>query len=186
MRPFSTAHSRRVGRTAARIAARLGLSPRFIELVREAAPLHDIGKLAIPAEICAKPGPLTPRERAIMRMHTERGARILAQSDDPMLQMAATVARSHHERWDGTGYPDGLAGWEIPLCARIVAVADVFDALTHDRPYKEAWPVGRAIAEIRAGTGSQFDPDIVTAFMEAQGTVYPAGLRDRDHRTARR
>jgi putative two-component system response regulator len=185
VRPFSTAHSRRVGRIAARLAARLGLSPRYIEMLREAAPLHDIGKLAIPREICAKQGPLTLRERAIMQTHTERGARILARSDDPMLQMAATIARSHHERWDGEGYPDAIAGWEIPLCARIVAVADVFDALTHERPYKGAWSVERALSEIRDSAGGQFDPDIVAAFLDAHGQGSRAGRRELGARSSR-
>jgi putative two-component system response regulator len=173
LRPFSTAHSRRVGRTSARVAAQMGLSATYIELLGEAAPLHDIGKLAFPRAIWEKPGPLTPREWAFVRMHTVVGARILGDSEDPVLRMAATIAAAHHERWDGSGYPEGLAGEEIPLCARIVAVADTFDALTHARPYKGPWPLHVAVEEIRAGAGSQFDPAVVAAFAGSPGKAPP-------------
>jgi len=164
-RMFSPAHSRRVSRSAVRIASRLGLDAEYIEHLREAAALHDVGKLALPPGMLEKPGPLTREERAIMYRHTLAGARMLAGEGEPMLSMAADVAAAHHEHWDGCGYPAGLAGEEIPLAARIVAVADVFDALTHDRPYKRAWPVEQAIAEIAAGAGSQFDPAVVAAFL---------------------
>jgi putative two-component system response regulator len=110
-----------------------------------------------------------------MQQHCLVGATILQDSEIPALRMAETIALAHHERWDGTGYPDGLAGEEIPLAARITAVADVFDALTHFRPYKDAWPVGRAVAEIKAGSGTRFDPDVVGAFLtlEAEELLAP-------------
>jgi putative nucleotidyltransferase with HDIG domain len=165
---FSPAHSRRVGRTAVRIASRMGLNAEYLEQLREAGALHDIGKLAIPRGALEKPGPLTKQERALMQTHTDAGARILAGNEEPMLRMATDVALAHHERWDGSGYPQGLAGDQIPLAARIVAVADVFDALTHDRPYKTAWPVDDARAEIAAGAGTQFDPRVVTAFLACE------------------
>jgi putative two-component system response regulator len=168
LRAFSPDHSRRVGRLAVRIASRLGLGPDFIEQLREAAALHDIGKLALPRGMLDSARPLTDEERTIMQSHTRAGARILAGNDEPMLQMAVEVALAHHERWDGSGYPRGLAGEEIPLAARIVAVADVFDALTQDRPYKRAWPELQAVDEIVAGAGSQFDPHVVSAFLACQ------------------
>ncbi|HEX4465832.1 MAG TPA: HD domain-containing phosphohydrolase [Solirubrobacteraceae bacterium] len=158
-------HTERVGALAGQIAVCLGLSGESIGLLREAAPLHDIGKLAIPDAILLKPGRLTPQERAVMEAHTTLGARLLFGSHSPVLQLAGTIAGSHHERWDGGGYPDGLEREEIPLVGRIVAVADVFDALTHERPYKEAWPVGRATTLIERGAGSQFDERCVTAFL---------------------
>ena len=157
-------HTERVGDGRRdRRPARLGA--KQIRLLREAAPLHDVGKLAIPDSILLKPGKLTAQEYEVMKTHAALGARLLSGSHSPVLQMATIIAASHHERWDGTGYPIGLAGEAIPLVGRVVAVADVFDALTHDRPYKSAWPVEQAIAEIKHAAGSQFDPRVVAAFL---------------------
>jgi PAS domain S-box-containing protein len=158
-------HTERVGHLAARLALGLGLPAGQVTLLRQAAPLHDVGKLAIPDCILLKPGRLTEQEFEVMKTHAELGARLLSSGSSPVLQMAAVIAANHHERWDGAGYPSKLAGEAIPLVGRIVAVADVFDALVHDRPYKPAWPVEQAIAEIGAGAGSQFDPRVVTAFL---------------------
>jgi putative two-component system response regulator len=127
-----------------------------------------VGKLAIPDKILLKPGRLSAQEYEVMKTHTELGAHLLSGSGSPVLQMAAVIAESHHERWDGSGYPQGLAREAIPLVGRIVAVADVFDALTHDRPYKDAWSVEQAIAEIEGATASQFDPRVVTAFLRTR------------------
>jgi PAS domain S-box-containing protein len=172
-------HTERVGALAAEIATHLGLDAERILHLREAAPLHDVGKIAIPDCILLKPGKLTTEEYAVMKTHAELGARLLAGSGSPVLQMATVIAESHHERWDGAGYPAGLAGEEIPLVGRVVAVADVFDALTHDRPYKSAWPVEHALAEIRSGAGSQFDPRVVAAFLEIHEELAPASeVRD--------
>ncbi len=158
-------HTERVGVSAAEIATRLGLSSEQIKLLGEAAPLHDVGKLAIPDRILLKPGKLTAREWEVMKTHTSLGARLLSGSSSPVLQMAAVIAENHHEWWDGTGYPNGLAGEAIPLVGRVVAVADVFDALTHIRPYKSAWPVEEAVAEIRRIARSHLDPRVVDVFL---------------------
>jgi PAS domain S-box-containing protein len=164
-------HTERVGTSSAEIAACLGLSEEQIGLLREAAPLHDVGKIAIPDRILLKPGKLTPKEYEVMKTHAALGARLLSGSGSPVLQMATVIAESHHERWDGTGYPNGLAREAIPLVGRVVAVADVFDALTHDRPYKSAWPVEQAVAEIQSAAGSQFDPRVVAAFLTIHNGV---------------
>jgi putative nucleotidyltransferase with HDIG domain len=161
-------HTERVGATAVAIARQLGMDRAELALLRDAAPLHDIGKLAIPDAILLKPGRFTAAERKLMESHTEAGARMLYGSSAPVLQMAAVVAATHHERWDGTGYPVGLAGTAIPLVGRVVAVADVFDALTHERPYKAAWPTDEALAELKRCAGSQFDPTVVDAFLACQ------------------
>jgi PAS domain S-box-containing protein len=170
-------HTQRVGALAAEIAVRLAWDAEQITLLREAAPLHDVGKLAISDTILLKPGKLTLEEYAVMKTHALLGARLLAGSSSPVLQMASVIAGSHHERWDGGGYPAGLAGEVIPGVGRVVAVADVFDALTHDRPYKSAWSVADAIAEIRRGSESQFDPRVVSAFLatQAEAVVGPQG-----------
>jgi putative two-component system response regulator len=158
-------HTERVGALAAEIATRLGLRDEQVRRLREAAPLHDVGKIAIPDRILLKPGSLTAEEHRVMEAHAALGARLLARSSSPVLQMAAVIAATHHEWWNGTGYPSGLAGERIPIVGRIVAVADVFDALTHQRPYKPAWPVARAIARVKRGAGTQFDPRVVEAFL---------------------
>jgi len=173
------AHTQRVGDLSARLAGRLGLSTAQVELLRRAAPLHDIGKIGISDAVLLKPGRLTEEEFAHVRTHTTIGAELLTGSTIPVLQVAKVVAVGHHERWDGTGYPNGLSGIAIPVEARIVAVADVFDALTHARPYKEAWPVDQAVEEIVAQRARHFDPDVVDAFLglaEVTRTVRPASV----------
>jgi PAS domain S-box-containing protein/putative nucleotidyltransferase with HDIG domain len=168
-------HTERVGHVASRLALELGLPAGQVTLLRQAAPLHDVGKLAIPDCILLKPGRLTAEEFDVMKTHAELGARLLSSGSSRVLQTAAVIAATHHERWDGTGYPKGLAGDAIPLVGRIVAVADVFDALTHDRPYKQAWPVERACAEIERSAGGQFDPRVVTAFLGLRGDLETVG-----------
>ena len=157
-------HTQRVGDMASQLARALGWDETEIELLRRAAPLHDVGKIGIPDHILLKPDKLTPTEFEVIRTHTTIGAAILSQHHTHLLQLAATIALTHHERWDGKGYPRGLAGEEIPLSGRLVAVADVFDALTHERPYKKAWSREDAIAEILKQSGTQFDPAVVCAF----------------------
>jgi putative two-component system response regulator len=157
-------HAERVGRLAAMIAAALGETPDEVELVRRAAPLHDIGKIGVSDAILLKPGPLDDFEYRAMQAHTTIGHQILSGSESRVLRLSAQIAASHHERWDGTGYPDGLSGRAIPLAGRITALADVFDALTHRRPYKDAWPLEAALEEINRARGLHFDPEVVEAF----------------------
>lgn len=159
-------HTRRVGALAEAIAQSLGLDDEARRSLRSAAPLHDIGKIGIPDAILRKPGPLTPGEMELMRTHTVVGGRILAGGRSDLMRTAEVVALHHHERWDGAGYPHRLAGPDIPLPARIVAVADFFDALTHDRAYRAAVPATQVIPEIAGSAGSHFDPDVVAAFLE--------------------
>lgn len=157
-------HPQRVGRTANLLAERLGLAKEVVEGIRRAAPLHDVGKVGVPDRILLKPSRLTAAEFELMKSHTLIGQEILAGSTWPVLQLAEEIAISHHERWDGTGYPDGKVEDEIPMSGRIVIVADNFDALTHSRPYAEAWDPQKAAAEIRRQSGQHFDPDVVEAF----------------------
>jgi PAS domain S-box-containing protein len=157
-------HTERVGRVSALIAQTLGLDSDTVELIRIGAPLHDVGKIGVPDSILLKPGRLTAAEFEAMKTHVTVGEAILSSTDSELFRMAAEIARFHHERWDGAGYDAGLAGDAIPLAARIVNVADTFDALTHDRPYKRAWPLGAALEEIRTSAGGQFDPAVVAAF----------------------
>ncbi len=159
-------HTFRVGNLSAKIAAEVGLSENEVTMLRQAARLHDIGKVAVPDSVLLKPGKLTKEEFNTMKRHTIVGAEMLAQSSTPILRMAEQIAHSHHERWDGKGYPQGLRGDVIPIFARIVTVADVFDALTSKRPYKNAWIVEEAIIEIERCTGSQFDPKVVDGFLK--------------------
>jgi putative two-component system response regulator len=157
-------HTRRVGRMAALLAALLDLPEQEVTAIRRAAPLHDIGKIGISDQILLKPGKLTHEEFTIMKTHTTIGAEILGASSIPLLSLAAEIALTHHERWDGSGYPQGSAREAIPLAGRIVAVVDVFDALTHVRPYKPAWTQADALAEIEAQSSRHFDPQVVRAF----------------------
>ena len=158
-------HTRRVGEICFVLARKLGLGDERADLIRLASPLHDLGKIAIPDRILLKPGPLTPAERAIMEEHAEMGFELLTGSGQRVLDVAALIALTHHERFDGNGYPHGLAGDEIALEGRIAAVADVFDAMTSSRPYRDAESTDAAIEAIRAGSGSQFDPRVVSAFL---------------------
>jgi putative two-component system response regulator len=159
-------HCYRVGRLASILGREIGLEDDVCFLIDLAARLHDIGKLVVPDAILLKPGRLTPGEREIMQTHTTAGADILAKTNVPQMHVAEEIARHHHERWDGTGYPLKLAGTAIPIAARVTALADVFDALTHVRPYKHAWPLEEALAEIRRLRGLQFDPELTDVFLE--------------------
>ena len=162
---ISEGHPQRVGELAAAIAADMKLPGTVCHALATCAPLHDVGKSAIPHEILQKRGPLTAEEMAVAQRHATIGALILAGSQFPLLRFAAEVALTHHERWDGTGYPRGLQGAEIPLGGRIVAAADVFDALTHERAYKSAWTVDAAVVEIIAQREKHFDPNVVDALV---------------------
>ncbi len=162
-------HTHRVGHLAAALATGVGLSVAQVDLIGRAAPLHDVGKIGIPDSILLKPGRLTHEERRTMQTHAAIGAEMLAGGHSPLVQMAERIARSHHERWDGKGYPDGHAGDRIPMEARIVAVADFLDALTHKRPYRPARSVEKTIAKITAGRGSHFDPVVVDALLAILG-----------------
>jgi putative two-component system response regulator len=159
------AHTGRVGDMASQVASAMNLPQKFVSLLRLAAPLHDIGKIGITDLILLKEGKLTEEEYETMKKHTEIGASILSGSKSEILQLAQEIAITHHERWDGRGYPNKLSGEDIPLSGRIVSVVDVFDALTHERSYKKAWPVEEALAEIKRNAGTQFDPRIVDALM---------------------
>ena len=167
-------HTRRVGDLSVTIAQHLGLPEAEIELIRLAAPLHDLGKIAIPDAILGKPGKLTGEEFDQMKTHTTIGAEMLAGSPFALVEMAEQIALTHHEKWDGSGYPSGLAGDAIPMAGRIVAVADVFDALTHSRPYKPAWSTADAVAEIQSQSGRHFDPKVLAAFL----SVAPSAQRE--------
>jgi putative nucleotidyltransferase with HDIG domain len=158
-------HTERVADLAARIAAELGWDADRVALLRLAAPLHDIGKLAVSDAVLLKAGKLTRDEFEQVKVHAEAGASILSDAQSDVLRMGREVARAHHEWWDGSGYPYGLSGSAIPEAGRIVALADVYDALTSPRPYKEAWPHQRARDELTRLRGRQFDPDVVDAFL---------------------
>ena len=161
-------HIHRMSDYAAAIADALGHDPGFCENLRLSSPMHDIGKIGIPDSILKKPGKLTPDEFEIMKSHTTKGGAILAGSDSELLRMAERVALSHHEKFDGSGYPNGLSGSDIPVEGRIVAVADVFDALSSKRVYKEAFDQERTLDLVREGVGKHFDPDVVEAFFSIQ------------------
>ena len=159
-------HVNRMARIASYLASQLGLDDEQILLLRAAAPMHDVGKIATSKEILRKPGPLTPEEREEMQRHAEVGHQILSGSESELLQMAARIALTHHECFDGSGYPRGLQGEEIPIEGRIVAVADVFDALLSDRPYRPAMSLDEAVEVIREGRETHFDPEVVDALLE--------------------
>lgn len=159
-------HLRRMSKYAAYIAEAIGMSAEEIEMLREVSPLHDIGKIAIPDKVLLKGERLTEEEYELMKQHPAYGAKILANPNTKLLEMAYNVAYSHHEKYDGTGYPRGLKGDEIPLEARIVALADVFDALLSKRTYKEGWSIEQAVDYIKARSNKQFDPKVVDAFIK--------------------
>lgn len=158
-------HTVRVGAAAELLANAVGFTAAEAALLGEAAPLHDIGKIAIPDAVLRKPGPLTPEEFEVVKTHPRVGAHILGGGESELLRLAEQVAFTHHERWDGAGYPRGLQGQEIPLAGRLVAVVDVFDALTSERPYKAAWTVEAAVAQMRSQRGRHFDPDLLDVFL---------------------
>lgn len=174
--PETGAHILRMAHFSKLIAARLGLGIAEQDMILEAAPMHDIGKIGIPDHILLKPGRLDPAEFDIMKRHARMGFDILDGSQSPFLQSAAVIALGHHEKFDGSGYPSGLKGDAIPLFARICAVADVLDALTSERPYKQAWDLERAAAYLREGAGSHLDPACVEVFLSSWDEV----LRIRD------
>lgn len=153
-------HTRRVGALAGALAEGLGVPAHEVELIRRAAPLHDVGKIGVPDGILLKPGRLTPKEIEVMQAHTTIGARMLSGTGIHLLNLSATIALTHHESWDGGGYPEGKSGEDIPLAGRIVAVADVFDALTTERPYKRAWSIEETVAELEAQRGLHLDPAV--------------------------
>jgi len=167
-------HVRRISRSSVLIARRMGLGESQAELLEWASPMHDIGKIGIPDSILLKPGRLTDEERLIVQQHPQIGADILSDPQNELIAVAREVALSHHERWDGQGYPNGLAGTAIPLCGRIVCLADVLDALISKRCYKAAYPLDKVLGIIRDGRGSQFDPDVTDAFTDiTQDVVEP-------------
>jgi putative two-component system response regulator len=158
-------HTKRVGELSAAIAATMGVNPTMVELIRHAAPLHDIGKIGVSDNVLLKPGKLEPHEFEQIKLHTFIGAEILARAESPILVLAREIALYHHEKWDGTGYLERLKGEDIPLSARIVAVADAFDAMTSDRPYAPARSRNEAVKEIKKCSGTHFDPKVVEVFI---------------------
>lgn len=159
-------HVIRMSHYSQTLALALGYSEEMAEKILHASPMHDIGKIGIPDSILQKPGKLTPEEWDIMKKHPTIGAEIIGDHDSALLQIAKSIAQNHHEKWDGSGYPNGLRGEEIPIEARIVTLADVFDALTTERPYKKAWSVEEAVEHIRKGAGEHFDPNLVPVFLD--------------------
>ncbi len=170
-------HVLRMSRYAAVLGRAAGLTETESELLKQASPMHDIGKIGIPDRILLKPAPLDAEEWAIMQRHTIIGAELLAGGGSALMRMAHDTALTHHEKWDGSGYPHGLCGESIPLVGRITAICDVFDALTSERPYKSAWPVEDAVAEIRQQSGRHFEPRLVTQFC----MILPALLEIKQH-----
>ncbi len=160
-------HVIRMSHFAREIALAAGMGEADAEELFNAAPMHDVGKMGIPDAILCKPGKLTPEEWEIMKQHARIGAEIIGDDSSTLLQMARRIALCHHEKWDGSGYPQGLVGKAIPIEARIIALADVFDALTSKRPYKEAWPIETTVDYIKNESGKQFDPELVAAFIQA-------------------
>jgi putative two-component system response regulator len=171
------AHVDRVSRYTEVIARKLAIGASSARTMRGAARLHDIGKLAIPDAILLKPGPLTGPERSVIELHTMIGYDLLRGCETELMDAAALIALSHHERWDGTGYPHELRGTEIPLEARVAGLADAFDSLTRDRPYRLALDVADAFERVCEGRGTQFDPDVVDAFFAAEGEIRSVGAQ---------
>ncbi|MFL9926794.1 two-component system response regulator [Herbaspirillum lusitanum] len=173
-------HVIRMSHYSQRLALRAGYSEAMAEELLHAAPMHDVGKIGIPDAILQKPGKLEPEEWYIMQQHARIGAAIIGEHSSGLLNTARMIALYHHEKWDGSGYPHGLAGLDIPLAARIIAIADVFDALTSERPYKSAWTVEDAIALIQRESGKHFDPALVEVFMQCLPELIEIKERWRD------
>ncbi|GAA3916428.1 two-component system response regulator [Litoribacillus peritrichatus] len=164
-------HVIRMSHYSVELGRLLGLTEYELDLLLHASPMHDVGKIGVPDHILLKPGKLTDEEWAIMYQHPQIGADIIGDHDSPLLAMAREIALTHHEKWDGSGYPNQLAGEDIPLVGRIVAVADVFDALTTERPYKKAWTVEKALDCLTESTGSHFDPELIPLFKKMMPKV---------------
>ncbi len=162
------AHIKRMSQYSADVARKMGLADEMVETILYASPMHDVGKIGTPDRILLKPGKLSPDEWETMKQHTIIGAQILEGSDAEFIKLAEVIALTHHEKWDGSGYPKGLKGSEIPLAGRITAIADVFDALTSKRPYREPFPLKKSFAIIKKSRGSHFDPEVVDAFLAAE------------------
>lgn len=173
-------HVKRVSLFAQAIAEELGMDPAFCRLISVASPMHDVGKIGVSDTILLKPGKLTDEEFLIMQNHVKIGAEILSNADSPLLEMAYEIALTHHEKYNGKGYPHGLKGDDIPLSGRIVAIADVFDALTSERPYKKAWTVEAALQLIEREKGEHFDPELVDVFIKVLPRVQEICARYRD------
>jgi putative two-component system response regulator len=165
-------HIIRMSKMSAALAKRSGMSPAECDLILNASPMHDIGKIGVPDAVLLKPGKLDASEWEKMKLHPTIGSEILSGHDSDLMNMACDIARCHHEKWDGSGYPAGLAGTDIPLAARIIAIADVFDALTSDRPYKKAWSVADALAEMERMAGTHFDPQLMKCFLDVMPEVH--------------
>jgi CHASE2 domain-containing sensor protein len=178
-------HIERIGRSCERLALAIGMSAHDAEQLRYASALHDVGKVGIPDEVLAKPGPLSPGEWELMKTHTTIGGEILEGSNSELVELSRVVALTHHEHWDGGGYPLGLRGEEIPLPGRICAICDVFDALLSPRPYKDPWPFDRSLAEIERLSGTRFDPGLVGAFLPIAAELYPAEAEQAEELAAR-
>jgi putative two-component system response regulator len=159
-------HVIRMSKSCQLLGQSVGLSDDVSEMLLYASPMHDVGKIGIPDAILLKPGNFEPNEWEIMKSHVEIGADILSTRDSPLMEMAYSIALSHHEKWNGSGYPQGLTGTDIPIEGRIAAIADVFDALTSERPYKKAWPVEKAVDLLKKESGAHFDPELVEKFLE--------------------
>ena len=164
-------HIERIGRYSEVMAGAMHLAPGIIDTLRHAAPMHDVGKLGIPDNILLKPGPFTDEERTVMNTHTTIGAQILAGSTSPVIQMGERVALSHHEKWDGTGFPQQMSKEEIPIEARICTVVDFFDAITMDRPYRKAVPNDEVVAMMLEEVSTRFDPDIIEIFLSVRDEI---------------
>ncbi|MBI2782537.1 MAG: response regulator [Gammaproteobacteria bacterium] len=173
-------HILRMAKVSTLLAESLGWTPAECELMSHASPMHDIGKIGIPDGILLKPGKLEPLEFKIMQTHAEIGAKILDGDDCDLINLARSIALTHHEKWDGTGYPRGLAGAAIPMAGRIVAVADVFDALTSVRPYKDAWPTEKAVNQMKEDAGTHFDPEVIDHFLKCLPNIIEVTLRYAD------
>ncbi len=165
------AHATRIGAYCRLIAGSLGMSDREAELIGNAAPMHDVGKVSLPDSILLKPGPLTEQERDVMERHTEIGSAILADDSSELMRLASVIALTHHERWDGAGYPRGLSGEDIPIAGRICAAADAFDVLAMPRPYRDPLPLGQVLWTMNQGRGREFDPQVVDAILNELGPI---------------